>query len=64
MPDKSEKKILSEEEIDDLVESQADDDEAWEEPISSLRHGVTADFRRVVYGLYKMPDQSSSCKDD
>lgn len=51
MPDKSEKKILSEEEIDDLVESQADDDEAWEEPISSLRHGVTADFRQVVHGL-------------
>ncbi len=30
---KTRKKSLSEEEIDNLVESQADDDEAWDEPI-------------------------------
>jgi hypothetical protein len=30
---KTRKKALSEEEIDNLVESQADDDEAWDEPI-------------------------------
>ncbi|MFN0108645.1 MAG: hypothetical protein ACKVZH_07300 [Blastocatellia bacterium] len=46
--DKSEKEILSEEEIDDLVESQADEDDVWDEPLS---HRVTADFRQVVYGL-------------
>ena len=30
---KTGKKTLSEEEIDNLVESQADDDDAWDEPI-------------------------------
>ncbi|MBS1786548.1 MAG: hypothetical protein JST85_02430 [Acidobacteria bacterium] len=37
MADKGERKILSEEEIDDLVESQAGDDKAWEEPIQVIR---------------------------
>ena len=30
---RTKKKALTEEEIDNLVESQADDDEAWDEPI-------------------------------
>ncbi|MEP7336838.1 MAG: hypothetical protein ABI977_03770 [Acidobacteriota bacterium] len=35
---KSKKKILSEEEIDKLVESQADDDQAWDEPTQVTRN--------------------------
>lgn len=34
---KSKKRVLSEEEIDKLAESQADDDDAWDEPIQVTR---------------------------
>jgi hypothetical protein len=34
---KSKKKVLSEEEIDSLVEAQADDDEAWQAPVQVNR---------------------------
>ena len=34
---KSKKKVLSEEEIDALVEVQADDDEAWDAPVQVRR---------------------------
>lgn len=62
---KSKKKILSEEEIDALVEDQADDDEAWDAPVQIKRKkedvlSLPADLARRAAFLAKLHREANA----
>lgn len=49
-----EQRLLSEDEIDELVTAQADDDSAWEEPITVQRvHQERIDFEDAAFADLK-----------